>query len=267
MSAEPLRFDARAASAYDRFMGRWSRLYVPALLAAAGVGAGQRVLDVATGTGEAALLATSALGPSGKIVGADISLPMLRAGRPRVATHSISLVAMDGQALAVRDGSFDAVICQLGLMFFPDVARGLQEFRRVLRRRGRVALSVWSTPERVPLIRILAQALNAHVPSQRDDVFRGFSLGDGRLLQESLARAGFEDVRVAGETREVAFESFDDYWGPVEDGGGRLGQIYKGLPDDARRAVIEEVRRRLRQFESNGRLVMQNEALIASGRA
>ena len=267
MSGDRLRFDAGAASAYDRFMGRWSRLYVQALLAAAGVGPGQRVLDVATGTGEAALLAALSLGPSGKIVGVDISLPMLRAGRARVAAYPISLVAMDGQALALRDGSFDAVICQLGLMFFPDMGRGLQEFRRVLRLGRRVALSVWTTPERVPLIGILAQALSVHVPSQRDDVFRGFSLGDDRILQDSLTRAGFEDVRVVRETREAAFESFDDYWRPVEDGGGRIGQIYKGLPDDARRVVIEEVRRRLREFESNGRLVMQNEALIASGRA
>src|SRR6185295_3669194 len=101
-------------------MRPWSELYVPRLLEAVEIGSGQRILDVATGTGAAALMAADRVGPRGQVVAVDISLPMLRMAQPKVASDAISWMAMDGQALALRRGSFQAVTCQLGLMFFPD---------------------------------------------------------------------------------------------------------------------------------------------------
>jgi len=242
-------FDAGAA-AYDRAAGRWSRLYIPALLTAARIAAGQRVLDVATGTGEAAVMAASVVGPSGRVLGVDISLPMLRAGRAKVAGRPVTFMAMDGQALACRDQSFDGVICQLGLMFFPDAVRGLAEFRRVLRPHGRVAVCVWSTPERVPAFAIIGQALSRHLPAQREILEVPYSLAHAGRLEAILARAGFRDVRTTRERRELAFKSFDDYWGPIEAGGGRLGQVYLGLPEETRRAVRADVRERIAQYKS-----------------
>src|SRR6185437_3700342 len=108
------------ASAYDRWVGRWSRLFVPSLLAAARVSPGCTVLDVATGTGEAALMALSAVGVSGIVVGTDIAPEMLQAARARLNAPSFLTVAADGQALPFKDASFDAAVCQLGLQFFPD---------------------------------------------------------------------------------------------------------------------------------------------------
>ena len=119
------------ASAYDRWVGRWSRLFVPSLLAAAQVSPDGVVLDVSTGTGEAALMALPIVGSSGMVVGADIAPEMLEAARIRLNAPLFRPVAADGQALPFKDDSFDAVICQLGLQFFPDPALGLLEFRRV----------------------------------------------------------------------------------------------------------------------------------------
>src|SRR5215510_14461013 len=115
-------------SAYYQYIGRWSQLFVPAVLAAAEVACGDRVLDVATGPGEAALAALTVVKPAGLVIGADISSAMLMAARARLGDEAFRPVATDGQALAFRDGSFDAVVCQLGLQFFPDPARGLAEF-------------------------------------------------------------------------------------------------------------------------------------------
>jgi ubiquinone/menaquinone biosynthesis C-methylase UbiE len=258
-----LSFDAGAA-AYDRFMGRWSRLYVPALLDAAGIRAGQRVLDAATGTGEAALMAADRVGPAGRVVGVDISLPMLKGAKARSDARQISLVAMDGTHLACSDHTFDAVTCQLGLMLIPDPARAAREFHRVLKPGGRFAACVWSARERVPLIGILAEVLTAHLPAMEEDLNRGFSLGRRERLTRLLEGAGFHDVLVTTEVRRIEFESFEDYWAPVESGGARLGQAYKGLPDWARRRVEEEVRRRMAAFDVGGRLVMHAEALIAA---
>jgi len=151
-------------AAYEQYIGRYSRLFVPALLAAAEVA---RVLDVATGPGEAALLATSVVEPTGLVVGADISPAMLKAARARFGTESLLAVTADGQTLAFKDATFDAVLCQLGLQFFPNPARALSEFRRVLRASGRTAVCVISTPDRAPMWGILADVLSRHLPDQR----------------------------------------------------------------------------------------------------
>ena len=90
-----------SVGAYDRYLGRWSRLFVPSLLAAAEVSPGYRVLDVATGTGEAALMAISAVGHSGTVVATDISLAMLEAARARLS-NSLQAVAADGQRFLLR---------------------------------------------------------------------------------------------------------------------------------------------------------------------
>jgi ubiquinone/menaquinone biosynthesis C-methylase UbiE len=254
-------------AAYGQYIGRWSQLFVPAVLAAAEVASGCRVLDVATGPGEAALVATSVVKPAGLVIGADISPAMLKAARARLGNVSFRPVATDGQALAFRDGSFDAVVCQLGLQFFPDPARGLLEFRRVLRVGRCTAVCVISTPDRAPMWGVLADALSHHLPDQREALHLSFALADTDRLEHLLRRAGFRDVRVKREMRQGTIDSFADYWAPIEAGTGQMPQAYLALPESSRRAVREEVQTRLAEFESGGRLVMEVETLIGVGRA
>ena len=255
-----------SADAYDRYIGRWSRLFVPSLLTAAKVGAGDRVLDVATGTGEAAIAAISLVGDAGVVVGADISAAMLSTARARLP-RSYRAIVTDGQSLALQDASFDAVICQLGLMFFPDPARGLAEFRRVLRHGGCAAVCVISTAEKAPMWGVLAETLSRHLPEQREALHLSFSLAHRPRLEAMLAAAGFRQVRVTWETRDGIIESFDEYWAAIEAGGGQQPLIYLSLPEQERRAVREEVRAGLSPFEKNGRLEMTVEMLIGVGRA
>jgi ubiquinone/menaquinone biosynthesis C-methylase UbiE len=104
-------------AAYDLYIERWSRLFVPALLDAAEIKNGDRVLDVATGTGEAAHLALERVGHSGLVVGSDISAAMLKTASMRLSSPRFLPVVSDGQSLVFPDYTFDAVLCQLGLMF------------------------------------------------------------------------------------------------------------------------------------------------------
>ena len=255
------------SSAYEQYVGRWSRLFVPAVLAAARVATGHRVLDVATGPGEAAALALSEVGSSGLVVGADIALPMLDLASIRFAGQRFRAVATDGQALPFADDVFDSVICQLGLMFFPDPGRGLAEFRRVLRPRRRAAVCVISTPERAPMWGILAETLSRYLPDQRDALHLSFALADPVRLEWLLASAGFREIRIEREAREGSFESLAAYWAPIEEAAGSLPQAYRALPEPVRCAVRDEVHARLSEFESDGRLVMSADMLIASGSA
>ncbi len=127
-----------------------------------------KVLDVATSTGEAALMTLPLVGMSGLVVGADIAPAMLRAASSRLAHRSF----WTGRRLMDRrcsfsDGSFDAVICQLGLQFFPDPALGLAEFRRVLRPGRCAATCVISMADRAPMWGILCDVLSRFLPAQR----------------------------------------------------------------------------------------------------
>jgi ubiquinone/menaquinone biosynthesis C-methylase UbiE len=254
------------SAAYDQFTGQWSRLFLPSVLDAVAVDQGCRVLDVATGTGEAALAIAPVIGASGLLVGADIAPAMLESARTRLHQAEFLPVAADGQALPFADGSFDVVICQLGLQFFPNPGLGLMEFRRVLRDGGRVAICVISAPNRAPLWGILAEVLGRLLPEQRHVVQLSFSLADKARLEQLFAASGFDDVRVEQQEREGVIPNFDEYWKSLAAGQGSIPQVYLTLPEAKRNEVREEVRARLAQFESNGALCMRLEMLIGSGR-
>src|SRR5262249_14514285 len=145
-------------------------------------------------TGEAARMALPLVGSAGLVVGADISPAMLASALTRLHGLPFVPVAADGQALPFGEASFEAVVCQLGLQFFPDPARGCREFRRVLRQDGRVAICVISTPDRAPMWGTLADVLSRFLPELRDVLFLSFALHDPGRLEGLLVGAGFRDV-------------------------------------------------------------------------
>ena len=254
-------------SAYEQYIGRWSRLFVPAVLAAAEIGTGDRVLDVAIGSGEAAKMAVTTVGDSGLVIGADISSAMLATAYARLSNGPFRAVVTDGQALAFRDASFDGVLCQLGLMFFPDPPRGLAEFRRVLRPGRCAAACVISSCDRAPMWGVLAETLSRFLPGQATTLHLSFSLADASRLEAMFRAAGFRDIRISKETREAIVDSFDEYWAPIEAGTGQMPQAYLALPETSRRAVRDEVYAGLSKFECNGRYKMSVEMLVGAGRA
>jgi ubiquinone/menaquinone biosynthesis C-methylase UbiE len=225
------------------------------------------VLDVSTGTGEAALMTLPTVGAAGFVIGADIATAMLVGARDRLNDPLFCPVAADGQALPFKSGSFDAVICQLGLQFFPDPARGLIEFHRVLRNGCCAAVCVISTRERAPMWGFLADAVCRFIPERRDVLDLSFALADANQLEHMFTAAGFRQVRVERVQREDTIGSFEEYWGPIETGVGSQPQLYVAPSENDRRAVREEVKSRLSPFLSNGHLVMSIEMLIGGGRA
>jgi ubiquinone/menaquinone biosynthesis C-methylase UbiE len=258
-------FDA-GASGYDQGFGSVSPTFIPTLLRAAHVEVGQRVLDVATGTGIAADAAARVVGPSGIVVATDISIPALEQARQRLAGRgNASLAVEDGQALSAPDGSFDAVLCSMGLMLFPDPALGLSEFHRVLRGKGRAAVSVSTTPEHSFVARV-STVIAQHLPSRAAAAARFFSLGDACHLRRLFAAAGFHGVETATETRRFPFQSFDVWFDPIEKGLGNVAQEYVALPTELRRVVREELRRALEvNISPGGPVEVEVEVLFCSG--
>lgn len=261
--AEPLY--ASGATGYDELFARVTRSFMPALLSAARIGTGHRVLDVATGTGAAAEAAAGLVGPSGEVFAGDVSSTMLDVARRNLKGSTIKLEVLDGHALPFTEGRFDRVICQMGLAFFDDPARGLAEFHRVLAPGGRTAVSVNSTPERSLFTRI-GTAIGRNVPSKAEHLNRYASIRTVERLDTLLRGSGFLDVEVHGETRSFSFASFDDYFSGTEAGAGISGQEYVKLPENLRRTVREDVRLSFPNGASSEPFVIDMEVLVGSGR-
>jgi ubiquinone/menaquinone biosynthesis C-methylase UbiE len=262
--AEEISFQAEAAAEYDRAFSHVSAYFLPFLLRALRLAPGQRVLDVATGTGISAQAALKVVGATGSVLATDISPEMADKARQRLAGLPNGAVAVeDGQALTLPEASFDAVLCSLGLMFFPDPARGLANFHRVLRPGGRVAVSVKVAPERSYNFRINV-VIARHKPGLTDAVARLFTLGDEALLKSLFTAAGFVDFETTTEKHIFVLPSFDAWYGPFERGGASTGQLLASLSETTRHAIREEMREALN--DTGGPIAIEVEHRIASGR-
>jgi ubiquinone/menaquinone biosynthesis C-methylase UbiE len=141
------QLSAEAAELYERYVARYLLgPWAPLLVDAARIAAGERVLDVACGTGVVTRSAAQRLGAAGRVVAIDLNPGMIRVARSLPAPVGAPIEWLERSALDLRlaDASFDVVLCQQGLQFFPDKALALREMRRVLDHGGRLALSVWT---------------------------------------------------------------------------------------------------------------------------
>jgi SAM-dependent methyltransferase len=226
---------------------------------------GGTVLDLATGTGDAARLAHETLGSDCLVIGVDLSLPMLRVARQKAGSAQLVLAAADAMRLPLADQCIQCAICLFGLMFFPRPVDALRELRRVLTTGGRAAFTTWARPERAPFAGIMAEALAAALPEHAIDVLKPFSLSDPDVVGGYMKAAGFHEVQVKPLSRHGLFASVDDYLEPYERGGGRLGQFYLELDEEARKRVKAQVGARLRSSSPAGPITVQIDALLVSG--
>jgi ubiquinone/menaquinone biosynthesis C-methylase UbiE len=262
--AVELTYKDEAAAGYDRAFGHVTIHFVPYLLRAAHMAPAMRVLDIAAGTGLVAEAILKIVGPAGHVTAADLSPAMVEKSRERLHhSRNASVAVEDGQALSFPDESFDAVVCSLGLMFFPDALRGLNEFRRVLHPGGRAAISVNTAPER-SYNNFINLAIARHAPALAVAAARVFSLGEEMKLRSLFEAANFQDVEITTEAHRFVLPSFDAYFEPFERGGGSPGQAFVSLSVAQRKAVREEVQREL--GDTGGPIEVNVEYRFASGR-
>jgi ubiquinone/menaquinone biosynthesis C-methylase UbiE len=171
---------------------------------------GERVLDVACGTGIVVRAVLPAVGPDGRVTGADLSPEMLAVARTRVPGEApVEWYEASAEALPFSDAAFDLVLCQQGLQFFPDKPGAIREFSRVLAPGGRVALSVWRTLEHNPVHEALNEAVVRH-HGTTDWIPVAFS-GNAPELEALLLGEGFEDIAIEPVTMTLRFPSADRF--------------------------------------------------------
>ena len=173
------------------------RPWAEVLLDQVQLSAGDRVLDIACGTGIGARLAKERLGSGGQVVGVDQSQPMLAVAR--AVAPSIDWREGNAGALPVDDRTkFDVVLCHQGLQFFPDRPAAVREMRRVLASGGRMAIATWRPVEESPMVRELGGVAERHLGPIVD---QRHAFGDGNAIAVLLTDAGLNDISVRTMTR------------------------------------------------------------------
>ena len=208
------------------------------LMAAASIQQGERVLDVACGTGVVTRMAAERVGNHGRVAGLDVSPAMLAVARSLTpAGTSIDWYETSAEAMPLADAGFDAVLCQMGLQFMANKGPALQEMRRVLRPGGRIVLNL---PGPAPaFFADFAQALARHIdPKAARFVHVVFSLHDEKELRGLMSAAGFEGVKIAKAKKTLRLPPPQDFlWQYVH--STPLGQLV-GPASDAQRAELTD---------------------------
>jgi ubiquinone/menaquinone biosynthesis C-methylase UbiE len=258
-----------SADAYERYL-------VPAifvemaerLLDLAGIGKGERVLDVGCGTGIVARRAAARVGGGGHLAGLDLNEGMLRVAR-RVSQGlrpPIEWRRGDALALPFADGSFDAVVCQQALQFFPDPEKGLREMRRVTAAGGRVAVAVLRDVRYSPPYGPLADALERHAGREAGAMMRSpFQSWDREALKGLVARAGLRDPHVRIVVVAVRYPSIPEML-RQEAASSPLAGPLRALPAATRDALVRELEGTLAGFVDDAGVAFPLETFVVRAR-
>jgi len=271
MSFDPDRHKREERAGYNLIAARYAEGAVlrsglnAALLAAADLRPGQRVLDLASGPGVLAGLAAEAA-HDGLVVASDIAEGALQEGRRRAVAGNLVFAAADAERLTFVDGAFDRVLCGLGLMFFPEADKSLTEMRRVLRPGGLAVFSVWGEEARAPLVSSALQCIRRLLPPPRAERLSPFRFGQPKRLQQTLEAAGFAEIEVRAYALSCAFDSPQDYWQAFCDMAGGAAAGLSRLPEETLARLGHEVARELAPWRVDSGYVPESEVLIAVAR-
>lgn len=253
----------------------WLRKPTDAMFRMAGVTVGSRVLDVAAGAGDQTLDIAAQVGPLGHVLATDLSpviVAMAQENAARAGFDHVETRVADGENLGDLDvtaASFDAAICRLGLMLFPDPLRGLREIHHALRPGGGVCTMVFSRPERNPCLTILMSTALKHagLPA-RDPFLPGglLSLGQPGRIDALFKSAGFQDVATVAFDAVFHLPSVDHYLAFVRSSASPILQLLGHLDAASAEAAWDEMRDRLQEFTTPAGWDGPNELLLTAGR-
>ena len=225
---------------------------------------GERVLDVACGTGLVSFRIIDAVGEDGAVVGTDISGEMVEAARRLAAERNIGNVRFercDAEELTLDDEPFNVALCGLGLMYVPNPEKALAEMGRLLKPGGRAAAAVWGARAKCGWAEIFP-ITDARVASQVCPMF--FHLGTRDMLARSFAEAGFTDIRSERLEVTLVYASDDDALGAAFR-GGPVALAYSRFDDATKQAVHTEYLSSIAAYRIGEEYRIPGEFVVAVG--
>jgi ubiquinone/menaquinone biosynthesis C-methylase UbiE len=272
---EVLREWRESAYYWQKHAGSIRTMFGPvtqALIEDAGIVAGDAVLDVAGGAGEPSLTIAAAVGPAGSVTCTDATSEMISAARSEAERRGLANVGFrqcSADSLPFENNSFDAVVCRLGVMFFPDPLAGLSEMLRVTKRAGRIALAVWSKSELNPFSYIVNYVLARHfeAAAPADPNAPGaFRFAERGSLARILRDAGASEVKERVLKFHLAAPiSLKQFWELRSETSGTLRAKLTKLSSAQRELIAQEVQEAAREFFPNDQMKIPAEMIIVSG--
>jgi ubiquinone/menaquinone biosynthesis C-methylase UbiE len=259
-------FTGTGAENYERYFVPSIATPVSAdLLATADLRVGERVLDVACGTGAIARVAAERVGPTGTVTALDLAPDMIDVARatPAPAGPAIEWHVGDAASLPFEDDAYDAVVCQMGLMFMPDRAAAVAEMRRVAVPGGRVVVN---TPGAIqPPFVVLEQAIVEHISADLGGFVRAvFSMHDPEELAGLLRAAGLRDVAAGVSTVRLLLPSPAEFlWQYIN--LTPMGPIVAQASEEARTAMEREAVDAWQPYVVDGTVRVEQPIVVASG--
>ncbi len=274
MSQAPLPPDmqpegwSRVADAYDAEIKPFLRPFAEEALRVADLEAGERVLDVATGPGTLALLAARA---GAHVTATDFAPAMVERLREHAAEEDLETLqaeVMDGQALDLPDGSFDAAFSNFGIIFFPDRARGFRELHRVLRPEGRAVVTAWTSPDEQGFFQVFARAVRKVAPDLPPPPRppAAFSLADPQQLEAEMREAGFRDVKVSQARGALTSPTPASTLTTLRTTNPVFPALMDRLGEERIPALMDAILQDLTERFGDGPVTLDGEAHVAMGR-
>jgi SAM-dependent methyltransferase len=251
-----------AGDLYEPYVGRWSRVVAKEFLGWLGVPRAARWLDVGCGTGALTQTILRDCAPHG-VHGVDSSTGFVESARQ--CTNGASFEVGDAQALAAKDGEFDAAVSGLVLNFVPKPERAVGEMRRAVRPGGMVGAYVWDYAGKMELMRYFWDAaVELDAAARPVDEGMRFPLCNEKALDKLFRKAGLRDVEARAIDAPTPFRDFDDYWTPFLGGQGPAPGYCMSL-DEARRAALRDRIRSKLPFRPDGSIHLVARAWAVKG--
>lgn len=254
----------RSAEHYER---SWRVQLEPAqnlLLGMAALAPGEKVLDIACGTGLVSFPAAEAVGPEGELVGTDISDAMVEMCRVRAAQRGLGHLRFERMAaedLGFGEGTFDVVLCGLGLMYVTDFLGSIQEMHRVTRAGGRAASAVWGRRDRCGWAEIFP-IVDHRVTTDVCPLF--FQLGAGTVQADLFAKAGFRNVHTKRIQTLLEYDSAEEAC-LAAFAGGPVAMAYARFDDATREEAHAEYLDSIEPYRKDGRYRIPGEFMVTVG--
>ena len=216
---------------------------------------GISILDVACGTGEPGLTAAS-IAREGNVLAIDLAEHMVQVARDSARVRGLKNFRAETASvdhIPAGDGTFDAILCRYGFMFFPNVAAALGEFKRVLKPGGRVIVAVWSSPAKNTWVTTVMNVIRAHaeLPPVSADAPGLFRFGQIEDLAEAFWRAGLRELQFQEIEWVATYDSPDRYWEYMTEVPAAVAQTLAGLRPEVQAQIRAQVLKTVSRYEQD----------------